>query len=235
MTLLTISQAAFDRVGVPRQNVLAGSSDQQARIMFALLNQEGRDLVARHSWQRLTKEKTFSATATETQAGVVPADFDRFIDGTFWNRDENRRVIGPVSAQDWQGLKASNTLALYDSFRQRGGDVLMIPTPSAGASYAYEYVSKYWVGLVGASVATADAFANDDDQSFLPEELLILGGTWRYLRSRGLDYSEAFRSYEMAVNRRIGRDGGSATLNMTGPSDKFPAPRATIPDGSWNL
>lgn len=235
MSLLTISQAVFDRVGVPRQNVLAGSSDQQARILLGLLNQEGRELASRHGWQVLTKEKTFTATATETQTGVVPSDFDRFVDGTFWNRDENLMVIGPLSAQEWQAFKASHLQAIHDSFRQRGDDILMLPTPGAGASYAYEYVSKNWVGLIGSTTATLDAFVNDDDIAYLPEELLILGGAWRYLRSRGLDYSEAFRSYEMAVNRRIGRDGGSATLNMTGPSDKYPAPRATIPDGSWNL
>lgn len=235
MSLLTISQAVFDRVGVPRQNLMAGSSDQQARILFGLLNQEGRELASRHGWQVLTKEKTFTATATETQTGVIPDDFDRFVDGTFWNRDENLMVIGPLSAQEWQAFKASHLQAIHDSFRHRGDDILMLPTPGAGAAYAYEYVSKNWVGLVGSTTATLDAFANDDDLSYLPEELLILGGVWRYLRSRGLDYSEAFRSYEMAVNRRIGRDGGSATLNMTGPSDKYPAPRATIPDGSWNL
>lgn len=234
MSALTISQAIFDRVGVPRQNTLAGSSDQQARVLLSLLNQEGRDLVARHGWQRLTKEKTITATATETQASAIPDDFDRFVDGTFWNRDENRQVYGPLSAQDWQGLKASNTLAVYDSFRQRGNDLLMIPTPSAGASYAYEYVSTYWVGLVSASVATATEFVNDDDEPYLPEELLILGGTWRYLRSRGLDYSEAFRSYELALNRAIGRDGGSATLVMGG-SERWAAPKAIVPEGSWNL
>lgn len=234
MSLLTISQAVFDRIGVPRQNILAGSSDQQARILMGLLNQEGRDLASRHAWQALTKEKTFSATATETQAGVVPDDFDRMVDGTFWNRDENRRVAGPLSAQDWQGLKASNTLALHDSFRQRGDDILMIPTPSAGAAYAYEYVSSYWAGTSSDTAPTQTAFVNDSDEPFLSEELLILGGVWRYLRSRGLDYSEAFRSYEMALNRKIGRDGGSPSLVMGG-AERWGAPKAIVPEGNWPL
>lgn len=235
MSLLTIVTAAADRIGIPRPNGVVGSSDLHARMMLSLAQQEGKDLASRFSWQAITKEKTFTATATETQSGVIPTDFDRFVDGTFWNRTENRMVIGPVSAQEWQALKSDRIQAVHDTFRQRGDSLLMLPTPSAGASYAFEYVSTYWVGTAGSTTPSLTEFAADTDIAYLSEELITLGVVWRYQRARGLDYAESFQSYELMLHRKIGRDAGSPTLSMTGPSDRYPAPKATIPDGSWVL
>lgn len=236
MSLLTIAQAIADRVGVPRPPTLIGSSDPGYRQILSLIQQEGKDLAARVNWQAITKEKTFTSTATEEQSGVIPTDFDRFVDGTFWNRTENRLVLGPASAQEWQALKSDRIQAVHDIFRHRGNSLYLLPTPGAGMTYAFEYVSTYWVAAIGApTTGVATEFENDTDVSLISEELLTLGGIWRYQRAKGLDYSEAFRSYEIALKRAIGRDGGAPTLNMSGPSDKYPAPKATIPDGSWNL
>lgn len=236
MSLITIGQAVADRVGVPRPTSLVGSSDAGQRQILSLIQQEGKDLAARVNWQALTKEVTFVATATEEQSGVIPTDFDRFLDSTFWNRTENRLVLGPASAQEWQALKSDRIQAIHDIFRQRGNSLYLLPTPGAGNTYAFEYVSEWWVGTAVAPTTPArDAFADDTDAAVISEELITLGAIWRYQRAKGLDYSEAFRSYELALKRAMGRDGGSPTLNMTGPSDKYPAPKATIPDGSWNL
>lgn len=236
MSLITIGQAVADRVGVPRPTSLIGSADAGQRQILSLIQQEGKDLAARVNWQALTKEKTFTATATEEQSGVIPTDFDRFVDSTFWNRTENRLVLGPASAQEWQALKSDRIQAIHDIFRHRGNSLYLLPTPGAGNTYAFEYVSTYWVAAAATPTTGAyDAFSDDTDVSLISEELLTLGAIWRYQRAKGLDYSEAFRSYELALKRAMGRDGGAPTLNMTGPSDKYPAPKATIPDGSWNL
>jgi len=236
MNLLQIGQAVADRVGLPRPTSIISSSDQVTRQLVALVQQEGKELASRYGWRVLTKEKTFTATATEIQSSVIPADFDRFVDGTFWNRTENRLVLGPASAQEWQALKSDRIQAVHDIFRHRGNDLLLLPTPGAGNSYSFEYVSTYWVATASASTTgSQEEFTDDGDIPLLDSELMVLGAAWRFLRSKGLDYSEPFRSYEVLVARKIGRDGGAPTLNMTGPSDKYPAPKATIPDGSWNI
>lgn len=236
MNLLQIGETAADRIGIPRPTSLIGSSDQNARLLLSVAQQEGKDLASRHAWQAITKEKTFTSTATEVQSSVIPSDFDRFVDGTFWNRTENRLVLGPASAQEWQALKSDRIQAIHDIFRHRGNDLLLLPTPAAGASYAFEYVSLWWVAEAADTDTPArEQFEQDTDVPVIDSELVALGVVWRFLRAKGLDYSEPFRSYELLLARKMGRDGGAPTLNMSGPSDKYPAPRATIPDGSWNL
>jgi hypothetical protein len=37
---------------------------------------------------------------------------------------------------------------------------------------------------------------------------------WRFLRAKGLDYTEELRTYENAVQRQISRSGGNKTLAL---------------------
>jgi len=235
VSLLTICQNAAKRLGVPVPSLVVGSSDTTVLQMLGLAQQEGKELANRHPWQRLVKEKTFIATATAVQSGAIPDDVDRMVNGSFWNRTRDNYITGPISPQDWQAIQATVAPNVVEAFRMRGNDMLITPTPTAGDLYAYEYVSMYWVSSASGPAATQDEFATDTDVSVLSEEVITLGLVWRFMRAKGFDYSEAFRSYELAVKRRIDRDGAAPTIMMGGPADLRRAPRALPPDGNWDL
>ena len=235
MSLLTIIQAVADRIGIVRPTAAIGSSDSQVRNLLGLIQQEGKDLAVRYNWSALTKEKTFTATATAAQSGALPTDFDRFINGSMWNRTRDNCIEGPLSAQDWQAIQATVAPNVTEAFRVRGSSLLITPTPTAGDSYAYEYVSTYWCGTAASTEPGLTEFANDSDISYVKDELLILGVIWRFQKARGLDYGESMQSYEISVKRAIDRDGGAGVLMMGGPSSYYHAPKARVPDGSWDL
>jgi 3-methyladenine DNA glycosylase Tag len=236
LSLLTLVQDAADRLGVVRPTSVVGSADQQVRQLLSLAQQEGKELSRRFAWQVLTKEQTITATATETQANAIPADFDRVVNDTFYNRTANRKVEGPLNAQEWADYKASVSTVLFDAFRVRGDSLLLAPTPTAGDSYVYEYVSTWWCTTSAGTTGTLAAWASDDDIGILPEELMTLGVVWRFLRAKGLDYAEAFRSYEVAVMQRQGWDGGKRITSMARGPGRGTAPRIpSFPDSSWNL
>lgn len=232
MTLLTIVQAAADRVGVARPSTVIGNADQTARTMLALAQEEGNHLARRAPWQRLTKEQTFTATATETQSGALPSDFDRFITETFWNRTRKRQVRGPLTSEEWQSLKGWTTSPLVDAFRLRGNDLIFSPIPQAGDTYAYEYVSNQWCR--SASLEDRSAWAADTDTGLLDEELMTLGLAWRFLQSSGLDYAEAFDKYERQVANALLRDGGKRTRYYAGSAGGR-GPGIVVPEGSWSV
>ena len=235
MSLLTLIQDAADRLGVVRPSSVVGSADQQVRQLLALAQQDGKELARRYPWQVIVKEKTFSATATETQSSVIPSDFDRFVPETFYNRTAKRYVEGPLNAQEWQNYKASTTNIISDAFRVRGDSLLMAPTPTADDSYAFEYISLWWCTTSGGTTPTLAAWAADSNVGILPEEIMTLGVIWRFLRAKGLDYAEAFRTYEIQVMQAMSRDGGKRVINM-GRSRDYSAPfTPTFPDGSWSL
>lgn len=233
MSLLTIIQDAANRIGIPQPAAVIGSSDPQVRRLLGLAQQEGKELAKRGPWQALVAEKTLTATATETQSGAIPADFDRMIEGTFWNRTQDRRVVGPLTAQKWQQLQTGLYTSVWDAFRIRGDALLMYPTPTAGDSLAYEYVSKYWCENAAGATQRA-AWVADDDVGILDEELMTLGLVWRFKKANGLEYGEDFRSYEMAVSQKLAHDGGSSILDL-GMADDGPGPfDPYVPEGSWS-
>lgn len=234
MTIATIVSNATDRIAV----TLGGTSvfsnpGETARQMRALANQEGTELMRRGSWQVLTKETTFNALAQETQTDVIPEDFDHMLNETFYNRTRKRQVVGPLTPKEWQEQKSIVATVLYDSYRIRGGSVLMIPVPSAGDVYAFEYISNQWVLSTDQEVKTA--FTADSDTSVLDEELITLGVIWRFLKAKGFDYAEAFRTYELQVSQALARDGSKRTVNFAQRID-YGRPRYPgVQDGSWSL
>lgn len=233
-TLLSLIQDVADRVGLARPTQVVGASDHQVRQLLALANQEGVEQARRYAWQAITKEQTFTTVAAETQTSAVPADFDRMVTGTFYNRTKSRTVTGPMTAQEWQDYKGRLATVVFDAFRIRGGDILIAPTPSAGETMAFEYVSKYWCGGASDTASTQAAYAADDDVTFLDDEAMRQGILWRFQRARGLDYAETFAGYEMHLAQLMGRDGGARTLYMGAVSGNKPYPPVP-PDGSWNL
>lgn len=234
MTILSICNDAVDRIAISLSGttVFSNTADT-ARQMRALANQEGKELMRRGSWQALTKETTFLSLAQETQTGAIPSDFDHMLNETFYNRTRKRQVIGPLSPTDWQAQKSIIATVLYDSYRIRGNDVMMIPVPPAGDTYAFEYISKNFV-LDNTSTPKA-AFTADTDTSILDEELITLGVIWRFLKAKGFDYSEAFRTYELQVSQALARDGSKRTINFA-QQVNYGRPRYPgVQDGSWNL
>jgi hypothetical protein len=202
----------------------------------ALIEEEGNDLASRGAWEGLTLEATHTTTAAEDQGSItsIATNGYRYIkDGTFFNRTNGLRVEGPLDAESWQATKALSSTGPKYFYRLRGGKLLVTPTPSAGESWAFEYISKNWI-LAADGTTYKNYFTLDTDTVLLPEELFLMGLRWRWLREKGLDYAELFRTYEMQVKDALGRDGGKRVLSMDGNRREV-GPNVFIPSGSWAL
>lgn len=232
MSLLSLIQSVSLRLALPKPSVVVGSADRQVMQLLDLANEEGDDLASRINWEALVEEKTFVTTATPAQASAVPADFDRFIPNSFFNRTTRRPMTGPITSRQWQWIQAQPVYStVYLAFRERTGSFLIAPTPPAGQTIAYEYVSKNWCQSntnVGQSSWQADT-----DAGIVDEDLMKLGLRWRFLRAKGLDYSEEMTTYERQVEQAMARDGGSTALTLA-PQPIDPN-RVNLPDGSFGL
>ncbi len=233
MSLLFIIQDATRRLGLPMPTAAYTSSDPQLIQLCQLAQQESNELIKRHDWERLTKEHTFTSSATPEQGGMV-SDYSRMVPETFYNITQRRPVYGPISAQEWQfSQSVTATSAATESWRLRENTFLITPTPNGTDQYRYEYVSyAAWT-----ENGNLHAYPQGDSYTFNlgDEELITLGVVWRFLRAKGFDYAEAYRSYELAVGIAITKDGGGRRrLNMSRRSDnRSRAPY--VPDGSWPL
>jgi hypothetical protein len=218
MSLLTLTQAAARVAGVAVPTSIVGSTDQTAARLLQAAQNEGRAL-SKHPWTVLVKEYTFSTVAS-TASYALPTDYEYHLSQSLWNRDEDRRMYGPSSSQDWQVLKSGFITSTIDQrFRIKvtsgSREFYIDPTPDSAETIAYEYVSTQWCE---SSAGTAQsAWAADTDVGRLDEYLMELGVTWRFLNMVGLPYSEEREEYERQVDMAKARDGGAPTLNMAAP------------------
>lgn len=233
-TLLSMCRDAADLIGIQRPTGIMAGGDQTARTLLSCATREGRALSRRWTWQALTQIQTFTSIAAETQTGAIPSDCNRILPDTFFNRTMKRPVRGPMTAREWEVQKALTAAVLFDAFRVRGNDLDMIPTPAAGWDYAFEYVSDNWCESAGGTGQSA--WMADTDVPLLDAEAFTLGIVWRYLQSRGLDYAEAMRSYELEVLNLTARDGARRAVDLTGTRRAGMGARLpSVPEGTWAI
>ena len=236
-TLLSIVQGFCGRTNISVPTSVIGSTDPQIVQVQRLLEEEGVDLATRADWQELTQQGTFVSVASEEQgliATIADDGYRSIKNETFWDRSSSLPVLGPLSAKEWQTLKAvANTGPRY-WYRIRGGQLLMNPAPAAGLNFFFEYVSKNWI-LSNDGTTTQARFANDADDVLLDYDLLTMGLRWRWKKEKGFEYAEDFRTYETQVDKAMARDGGKPTLQM-GDSGRWKVrPGIFVPVGSWNV
>jgi hypothetical protein len=237
MSLLSLIGSVCVRVGLPRPNAAFTSVDPQVQQVVELASEEGQELAARHPWQALTREATFTTVAAEVQGtiqGMTGPDFKYVINDTIWNRSLRRPVFGPKSPADWQNLKAQFVNGPWNQYRIRGNQVLFTPQPGAGEDCYFEWQSSYWcVGLSGSPYA--DSWGADSDTSLLDERIMALGTIWRWKAAKGLEYAEDFLKYERDVQDAMARDGGKPKLNLGGGGGGDLWPVVVVPAGNWSL
>lgn len=231
MTLLSVCQDVAADVGLTKPSSIVGSNAEDARKLLVAAQTEGRilsrgsiyneagSLLLAHDWSALRKEQLFNLVASHESYAlssiVTDNDFLRFVDNTFWDRSNDRRIFG-VSPQDWQLLK-SDVSAASEFNRMvtlRGGSLYFNPIPTDTSQIAFEYISTQWAESLGGTGQTS--FLADTDAFKLDEHLLFLGTKFRYLRSVGAPYADEHKEYldevvaaasqdKVPTNKQIGR------------------------------
>src|SRR5574343_284370 len=232
MTMLSVVQQFCLRTGIPKPSAVYGSTDSQVLQAMALLEEEGNDLATRHDWQALVAEASHTTVATEDQGAVstiASNGFRHICNETIWDRTNNLPIVGPLDGKDWQAIKGMTSTGARYRYRIRGGHLLITPTPDAGYSWYFEYVSKNWI--LGADGTTyKEYFTLDTDTILLPESIVLMGLRWRWKKEKGLEYAEDFRTYETQVMDALSRNGMKQTLNMGNP-DSVVSPGVVVPRG----
>lgn len=158
-------------------------------------------------------------TAQSFQFGQIsyalPSDIQDFISASFWDRNFRWQMLGPLSAQEWQTIVSGiSPVGPRIRYRIMADRFWIQPPPGEDQTdlIAYEYISKNW--CQSASGTAQSEWTADTDTFLWPDRTMILGIKWRFLRAKGLDYSEELRTYQNAVDRQIARSGANRALPM---------------------
>lgn len=234
MSLLSIIQDATDLLGLARPSAIISSSDQQVRTLYALAKEEADELRSNYPWTALQREYTFTCSAAAAQSSGLPDDFDRFLNGSFFDRSTRRPVLGPITPQLWQGIQANPQLnRVFLAFRQRAGSMLVTPTPNGTDTLAYEYITNKWARKSDLSTDYT-TWQVDTDTSYLSEPIIKLGIRWRFKKSKGLPYGEDYDTYRAQRDNAQGVDGGAAAISISGREYQLGI-LPNLPEGNWTF
>lgn len=235
MTMLATVQRFCRRTNITVPTSVIGTTDPQVAQIYALLEEEGAELSGRGSWQELTFEATHTTLATEDQGAIddIASNNYRYIkNDTIWDRTENLPVI-VIDGPDWQAEKGFAATSPRYRARIRTGDLLSTPAPTAGNTWAFEYVTWNWI-LDKDGTTYKQYFTEDTDTFLLPEAILQMGLRWRWKKEKGFEYAEDFRTYETMVVDALSRNGMKAILYQDRTARRS-TPKVVVNQGNWPL
>jgi len=230
-TLLQLVQDAANELGLNSPGIVYSSNDQDVKQLLALSNAAGNELVKAWEWNILLTEYTFTTT-TATQY-AFPGAFDRMINDTQWDRTSRWPGIGPTSSQQWAWLKGQQ-ISSVPRYRYRimGNQFTVYPTPSAGYTYSFEYVSKNWI-LAADGVTYKYRFTADDDTHLFDDRLMVLLLKLKYRTAKGLDATVEFQEYRERYELCVSQDKTAPKLSLGGRMLDPLIGMQNIVDGNW--
>ena len=104
-SLKDFADEVAEEVGISAPSTIIGNQDTTARSLKQAARRTAAELLSRNDWSVLQKEHTFTLVDGQ-EAYDLPDDFERVIPYTQWDRNNEWRVLGPFSPQDWQLIKS---------------------------------------------------------------------------------------------------------------------------------
>lgn len=164
---------------------------------------------------------------------ALPSDWSKQITQTEWDRTDRWPLLGPQSSQEWQNLKSGTIVSGPNTrFRILGNKITVLPAPSTGLTFSFEYVSNYWVRSA-ADVAKA-AYTVDTDTNIFSDSLMVTGLKAQWKIAKGLDASFDLGEFKGLLDQTKGQDKSSPILSLSPYGQSMLITTNNITDGNWN-
>ena len=182
-------------------------------------------------------EGSASATTSCTFARQyydLPAGFDRQISRTQWDRSNSWHMYGNRSSQEWQWLKGGivSSSPVY-RYRIFGNRLKVHPVPTTRSRFANEYVSNLWIATSTTTDPTLAAYVADTDVAIFPDDVLVNGIKFQFLKAKGLEYASTLAEFNRSLSYAKAQDLPAENLSLDNEPRSFLIGTQNIPDGSW--
>lgn len=190
--------------------------------MLELFDQLGMELAAQVK-THLQREFTIT-TAGGATSYALPADYVEMTPNTQWNRSSVFPMVGPLTSQEEQFLKAWNGLATtWIPYRVKGNRITFVTDPGNGILLAGLYISRYWIQTAASGTGPdADHITAASDYVLFDPTLIVLGLKWKYLQAKSLQNAPiALAEFEQRLEWAKSAVGSSRVLSLNGGNTGF--------------
>ncbi len=240
-TAEVISDAAIELGLVPAEIANPHTiTDPNIVQLLVFLKAEGRRLAAAHDWTDLQVSYTFP-TVNGQPTYALPSDFGRIISETIWDRNEDRPLVGPATAQVWEALQSGGpNVVIGTAFRIFGEILYLYPTPTSVRTIAYQYQSAYWTRQSGSTPGEPlesdkpETTYSGEDIPLFSHRLLVSAVKLRYLKAKGMPAQDTQDEYDSALSIALGNSSNSASISIAPPRAYRPG-LGQPPGSGWGL
>jgi hypothetical protein len=138
---------------------------------------------------------------------AMPTDFDRMISDTNWDRTNHWRNLGTKTSQEWQWLQGGIiSVGPRERYRIYNNRLRIFQALTSIYTFAFEYVSNYWVMSSGATQGDKGAYSVDTDTAIFPDDLMLAGLKFYFLKAKKLDYAIELGEFTRALSYTKAQD-----------------------------
>ena len=187
---------------------------------------------------------TLNAPVTTSTASVsmtfakqdydLPDGYDRMISDTNWDRTDHWRNIGTKSSQDWQFLQGGIiSIGPRERYRIYNGKFRIFQALTTVYNFSFEYVSNYWVCAAGSSEGTKKEYTADTDTSVFPDDLMMAGLKFYFLKAKKLDYGIELGEFTRALSYNKAQDVPVPSMSLAPVGMNQLVGPWSVQDGNW--
>jgi hypothetical protein len=191
-----------------------------------------------------SSQVTLNAPVTTSTASVsmtfakqdydLPSGYDRMISDTNWDRTDHWRNLGTKSSQDWQFLQGGIiSIGPRERYRIYNGKFRIFQALTTVYNFSFEYVSNYWVCAAGSSEGTKAQFTADTDTCVFPDDLMMAGLKFYFLKAKKLDYGIELGEFTRALSYNKAQDVPVPSMSLAPVGMNQLVGPWSVQDGNW--
>jgi hypothetical protein len=164
----------------------------------------------------------------------LPDGYDRMISDTNWDRTDHWRNLGPKSSQDWQFLQGGIiSIGPRERFRIYNNKFRIFQALTTVYNFSFEYVSNYWVCATGSDQGSKSAYTADTDTSIFPDDLMLAGLKFYFLKAKKLDYAIELGEFMRALSYCKAQDQPVSAMSLAPVGMNQLVGPWSVQDGNW--
>lgn len=164
----------------------------------------------------------------------LPSDFDRMISDTNWDRTNHWQNLGTKSSQEWQWLQGGViSIGPRERYRIYQNKIRIFAAITTVYNFAFEYVSNSWVVPTGGTAGTKAAFTLDTDTCVFPDDLMLSGLKYLWLKAKKLDFGIELAEFTRALSYCKAQDVPVPSMSLAPQQLTDLVGPWSTPDGSW--
>jgi hypothetical protein len=191
-----------------------------------------------------SSQVTLNAPVTTSTASVsmtfakqdydLPSGYDRMISDTNWDRTDHWRNLGTKSSQDWQFLQGGIiSIGPRERYRIYNNKFRIFQALTTVYNFSFEYVSNYWVCATGSDQGTKEAFTADSDTCVFPDDLMLAGLKFYFLKAKKLDYSIELGEFMRTLSYCKAQDVPVSAMSLAPVGMNQLVGPWSVQDGNW--